>query len=152
MASAAIESGYAPAGDLQLYYEIRGSGDPLIVLHGAIGSMEMFGDNLARIAERRRVISVDLQGHGRTGDIDRPLRYEAMADDIAGLLDHLDLGQADVLGYSLGGGVAMATGVRHRARVRRLGWCWPRSRCGAATTSPRSSPASTRWGRPRRPP
>jgi pimeloyl-ACP methyl ester carboxylesterase len=120
MASAAIESGYAPAGDLQLYYEIRGSGDPLIVLHGAIGSMEMFGDNLARIAERRRVISVDLQGHGRTGDIDRPLRYEAMADDIAGLLDHLDLGQADVLGYSLGGGVAMATGVRHRARVRRL--------------------------------
>jgi pimeloyl-ACP methyl ester carboxylesterase len=120
MVSAAIESGHAPVGGLQLYYEIRGSGEPLMALHGGIGSMEMFGPNLERLAADRRLISVDLQGHGRTGDIDRPLTYEAMADDIAGLLDHLDLGQADVLGYSLGGGVAMATAVRHRPRVRRL--------------------------------
>jgi pimeloyl-ACP methyl ester carboxylesterase len=116
----AIESGHAPVGGLQLYYEIRGSGEPLVVLHGAIGSMLMFGPNLERFAAGRRVISVDLQGHGYTGDVDRPLTYEAMADDVAALLDHLDIRQADVLGYSLGGGVALHTGARHRDRVRRL--------------------------------
>lgn len=113
-------TGYAPVNGLQLYYESRGSGAPLIVLHGGIGSMEMFGDNLDALAAHRRVISVDLQGHGRTADVDRPLAYETMADDIAGLIDHLGLPSADVLGYSLGAGVALHTAVRHRAKVRKL--------------------------------
>lgn len=113
-------TGYAPINGLQLYYEIRGEGDPLIALHGALGSMEMFGANLDALAQQRRVISVDLQAHAHTGDIDRPLSVELMADDIAGLVDHLALGRADVLGYSLGGAVALQTAIRHPSHVRRL--------------------------------
>src|SRR6058998_751802 len=106
MANTAPRTGYAPVNGLDLYYEIHGTGDPLIVLHGGIGSIEMFGDNIARFAAHRRVIGVDLQGHGRTADIDRPMTYEAMGDDIAALIEHLGLPNADVLGYSLGGGTA----------------------------------------------
>jgi pimeloyl-ACP methyl ester carboxylesterase len=120
MTTPSIQSGFAPVNGLQLYYEIRGSGDPLIVLHGAFGSMEMFGPNLDVLAAHRRVISVDLQAHAHTGDIDRPMTQEAMGDDVAALIDHLGLGRADVLGYSLGGGVALQTAARHPGRVRKL--------------------------------
>jgi len=113
-------TGYAPVNGLQLYYEIRGTGEPLIVLHGALGSVEMFGPNLDALATHRQVIAVDLQAHGRTADIDRPLSFEAMGDDIAALIDHLKLGKADVMGYSLGSGVALQTAIRHPDRVRRL--------------------------------
>lgn len=116
----AIKSGYAPVNGLQLYYEIHGSGDPLIVLHGAIGSVEMFGPTIDALAAHRQVIAVDLQAHGRTADIDRPMTREAMGDDIAALIAHLSLGQADVMGYSLGGGVAFQAALRHPERVRRL--------------------------------
>jgi pimeloyl-ACP methyl ester carboxylesterase len=111
---------YAPVNGLSLYYEIRGTGEPLIVLHGALGSVEMFGPNLDALAAHRQVIAVDLQAHGRTADIDRPLSCEAMGDDIAALIEHLKLGKADVMGYSLGGGVALQTAIRHPDRVRRL--------------------------------
>ena len=114
------KTGYAPVNGLKLYYEIRGSGEPLVVLHGGIGSMEMFGPNLDALAQNRSVISVDLQAHGRTADIDRPLSYEAMGDDVAALIDHLQLARADVLGYSLGGATAIQTAIRHRDRVRKL--------------------------------
>jgi pimeloyl-ACP methyl ester carboxylesterase len=120
MTTAHVTSGHAPVNGLSLYYEIRGSGDPLIVLHGGIGSMEMFGPNLDALARHRRVISVDLQAHGRTGDIDRPMTYDHMGDDVAALIDHLKLGKADVLGYSLGAGVALHTAFRHRDHVRKL--------------------------------
>jgi len=116
----AAKTGHAPVNGLQLYYEIRGSGDPLVVLHGGIGSMEMFGPNLDAFAAHRQLISVDLQAHGRTGDVDRPFSYERMGDDIGALIDHLRLGKADVLGYSLGAGVALQTALRHRDRVRKL--------------------------------
>jgi pimeloyl-ACP methyl ester carboxylesterase len=114
------KSGYAPVNGLSLYHEIHGSGDPLIVLHGAIGSVEMWGGTIEGLARTRQVIAVDLQAHGRTADIDRPLTCEAMADDIGALITHLGLAKADVMGYSLGGKVAIQTALRHRDRVRRL--------------------------------
>ena len=114
------ESGFASVNGLELYYEIHGSGAPLVLLHGGVSATEAFGPNLARLAEGRQVIAVHLQGHGRTRDIDRPLRYESMADDIAALITHLGLEQADILGYSLGGGVALQTAIRHPHLVRRL--------------------------------
>jgi pimeloyl-ACP methyl ester carboxylesterase len=95
---------YAAVNGLDLYYEIHGDGEPLILLHGGVGAIEMFGEVLPLLAEGRRVIAVDLQAHGRTADIDRPMTFEAMADDVAALIEHLGLGEADVLGYSLGGG------------------------------------------------
>ncbi len=112
--------GYAPVNGLRLYYEIHGTGEPLILLHGGVGGIHMFGGNVAALAASRRVIAVELQGHGRTVDIDRPLRYEAMADDVAGLAQHLGLERTDVLGYSLGAGVALQMAFRHPQAVRRL--------------------------------
>jgi pimeloyl-ACP methyl ester carboxylesterase len=113
-------TGYAPVNGLQLYYEIHGTGEPLIVLHGALGSVEMFGANIEALAAHRQVIAIDLQAHGRTADIARPRSFEAMGDDVAALIDHLKLGKADVMGYSLGAGVALQTAIRHPDRVRRL--------------------------------
>jgi pimeloyl-ACP methyl ester carboxylesterase len=114
------KTGYAPVNGLELYYEIHGSGEPLILLHGGVVGILMFGANVASLAHRRQVIAVELQGHGRTNDIDRSFSYEAMADDVAGLMAHLGLSQADVLGLSLGGGVALQTAFRHPELVRRL--------------------------------
>ena len=113
-------SGYAPVNGLQLYYEIHGAGRPLIVLHGGLGSTELFVPNLAQLASERQVIAVDLQAHGRTADIDRPLSFEALADDVAALVEHLGLTAIDVLGYSFGGATALQMAMRHPARVRRL--------------------------------
>jgi pimeloyl-ACP methyl ester carboxylesterase len=115
-----VKTGYAPVNGLKLYYEIYGSGQPLILLHGGVGAIEMFGDVLTLLSRSRQVIGVDLQAHGRTADIQRPLSYEAMADDIAGLMHHLGIAQADVMGYSLGGGVALRTAIQHPALVRKL--------------------------------
>jgi pimeloyl-ACP methyl ester carboxylesterase len=111
---------YADVNGLSLHYEEHGAGEPLILLHGGIGAGEMFGAILPALAAGRRVVTVDLQGHGGTADIDRPLRPELMADDIAALLDHLGLERVDVMGYSLGGLVALRTAIQHPARVRRL--------------------------------
>ena len=111
---------YADVNSIRLYYEIHGAGRPLVLLHGGLGSGEMFGPVLQLLAERHRVIAVDLQGHGRTADIDRPIDLRLMADDIAALIDHLGLEKPDVVGYSLGGGVALQTAVRHPSKVGRL--------------------------------
>jgi pimeloyl-ACP methyl ester carboxylesterase len=111
---------YAAVNGIRLHYEDRGTGRPLILLHGGLGAIEMFGPNLPALAAGRRVIAVDLQGHGRTADIDRPINPELMADDIAALIRHLGLERADVMGYSLGGWVALQTAVRHPALVQRL--------------------------------
>lgn len=117
---APARSGYAQVNGLSLYYEIRGSGAPLVLLHGGLGAIEMMSATLSALAGKRQVISVDLQGHGRTADIDRPMTYEHMADDIAGLLAHLGIERADIMGYSLGGGVALQTAFRHPQVVRKL--------------------------------
>ncbi len=112
---------YADVNGLHLYYEIHGSGRPTVVLHGGLGSGEMFGPVIPVLtAAGRQVIAPDLQGHGRTADIDRPLSLEAMADDVAALIRHLGHEQVDVVGYSLGGGVALQAALRHPELVRRL--------------------------------
>ena len=111
---------YAAVNGLDMYYETHGTGSPLVLLHGGLGSGEMFGSVVPALAERHQVILPDLQGHGRTADIDRPLDARLMADDIAALIDHLGLDSPDVVGWSLGGGVALHTAVKYPAKVRRL--------------------------------
>jgi len=111
---------YADVNGINVYYETYGTGSPLILLHGGLGSGEMFGPILPTLTARHQVIAVDLQGHGRTADIDRPLDVRLMADDVAALIDHLGLRQPDVVGYSLGGGVAFQVGFRHPEKVGRL--------------------------------
>jgi pimeloyl-ACP methyl ester carboxylesterase len=111
---------YAKVNGLSLYYEEHGSGEPLVLLHGGISAGEMFGAILPALAAERRVITVDLQGHGGTADVDRPLLPETMADDIAALIRHLGVERADVMGYSLGGTVALRTAIQHPQVVRRL--------------------------------
>jgi len=113
---------YADVNGINLYYETHGTSGlrPLILLHGGLGSGEMFGPILPTLTADHQVIAVDLQGHGRTADIDRPLDTRLMADDIAALIEHLGLEKPDVMGYSLGGGVAFQTAVRRPEVVRRL--------------------------------
>jgi pimeloyl-ACP methyl ester carboxylesterase len=111
---------YAEVNGINLYYETHGAGRPLVLLHGGLGSGEMFGPVLPLLAERHRVVTVDLQGHGRTADIDRPIDVRLMAGDIAALIEHLELASPDVVGYSLGGGVALQTAAHYPAKVRRL--------------------------------
>jgi pimeloyl-ACP methyl ester carboxylesterase len=112
---------YADVNGLSLYYEEHGSGGvPLILIHGGFGAAELYGPIVPALAEQRRVIAVDLQGHGHTADIDRPLRPEDMADDIAALIAHVGVEEADLMGYSLGGLVALRTAIQHPGRVRRL--------------------------------
>ena len=111
---------YADVNGIDLYYETHGTGRPLILLHGGLGSGEMFGPILPALTANHQVIAPDLQGHGRTADVDRPLSIETMADDIAALIKHLGLEKPDVMGYSLGGGVAMLTAIRHPEVVGRL--------------------------------
>src|SRR5262245_2789833 len=111
---------YADVNGLSLYYEEHGSGEPLVLLHGGFGAAELLAPIIPALAAGRRVVAVDLQGHGHTADIDRPLRPEHMADDIAALIAHLGLERADVMGYSPGGMVALRNAIQHAERVRRL--------------------------------
>src|SRR5690349_12293032 len=111
---------YAQVNGINLYYEIHGKGDPLILMHGGLGAIEMFGGVLTALSAGRQVIAVDLQGHGRTADVDRPLAIETMADDVAALIQHLGFAQADVMGYSMGGDTALQVAFRHPERVRKL--------------------------------
>ncbi len=111
---------YAEVNGLNMYYEVHGAGRPLVVLHGAYMTIGTMGEVVPRLAETRQVIGVELQGHGHTADIDRPITYEAMADDTAALLRHLGIEQADVFGYSMGGGVALQLAIRHPGLVRKL--------------------------------
>ena len=118
--SSSLKTGYAPVNGLKLYYELHGTGEPLILLHGGLGSIEMLGELLPALARTRKVIAADLQGHGRTGDIDRPITYEALGDDVATLMKSLGIEKADVMGYSLGAGTGLQMTIRHPAAVRKL--------------------------------
>jgi pimeloyl-ACP methyl ester carboxylesterase len=103
-----MTSGYAPVNGLDMYYEVHGAGSPLVLLHGAMGTIDScFSTLLPRLAETRRVIAVELQGHGHTADVDRPLSYPQLADDTVALMGALDVDVADIVGYSLGGAVAL---------------------------------------------
>jgi pimeloyl-ACP methyl ester carboxylesterase len=110
---------YADVNGLHMYYETHGTGRPLILLHGGLMTGDSFGELLPMLAAGHQVITPDLQGHGRTADIDRPLDVRLMADDIAALIRHLGLEKPDVMGYSLGGGVAMFVASKYPELIRR---------------------------------
>lgn len=114
------EGKYADADGLKFYYEEHGSGPPLVLLHGGATAVDVFQPSLALLSAHRRLIAIHLQGHGHTRDVDRPFRYETMADDVASLLTVLGIEQADLFGYSVGGGVALQMAIRHGDRVNRL--------------------------------
>jgi pimeloyl-ACP methyl ester carboxylesterase len=118
----AAESGYARVNGLEMYYEIHGSGGvPLVLLHGAFSAIgTSFETLLPGLSANRQVVAFDLQGHGRTADIERPMSMEAMADDVAAALGQLGISQADVFGYSMGAGVAMRLAIHHPEVVRKL--------------------------------
>src|SRR6185436_3563731 len=111
---------YADVNGINLYYETHGSGRPMILLHGGLGSGEMFGPILPALTANHQVIAPDLQGHGRTADIDRPLDVRLLADDIAALIRHLELDKPDLVGYSLGGGVALLTALKYPELVGKV--------------------------------
>jgi pimeloyl-ACP methyl ester carboxylesterase len=140
---------YARVHDIDMYYERHGGrkhGQPLLLLHGALSAIgTSFGRLLPGLARQRQVIAVEMQGHGRTADIERPLRYELLADDIAALLVQLGIERADLFGWSLGAGVALQTAIRHPERVGRLvlasvsynsGGLYPELTAGIAQSKP----------------
>ncbi len=131
----ATESGHADVNGLKMYYEVYGKGQPIVLIHGSFMNIPLNWSHIIPLLARdRKVIVAEMQGHGRTRDIARELSYEGMADDVSGLLKHLKVDSADILGYSMGGGVAFQVAVRHPEQVRRLvvlsgtythdGW-WP---------------------------
>jgi pimeloyl-ACP methyl ester carboxylesterase len=110
----------AHVNGIELAYQVLGTGSPLVLLHGGFGSVEMFGTNVDLLAARHRVIGVDLQSHGRSPAANRPMQFEAMADDIAALMKDLKLERAAVMGFSLGGAVALRTAIQYPDLVERL--------------------------------
>jgi pimeloyl-ACP methyl ester carboxylesterase len=120
-AVAAPKGRYVEANGVNMYYEVQGKGRPIVLLHGAFCTIDVCMRQLANeLAKSRQVIAVELQGHGHTADIDRPLSTTDLADDVAALLGKLKIEQADVYGYSLGGGVAVQLAIRHAALVRKV--------------------------------
>jgi pimeloyl-ACP methyl ester carboxylesterase len=113
---------YAQVGDLNMYYEVQGQGQgrPLVLLHGAYMTADTFGPLLPGLAEAHQVIVPEMQGHGRTADVDRPITYEQMADDTAALVRNLEIESADFVGYSMGGAIALQVAIRHPELVRKL--------------------------------
>ncbi|WP_454880587.1 alpha/beta fold hydrolase [Sphingobacterium detergens] len=128
------EAGYVDVNGLKMYYEVYGEGKPLVLLHGSYMTIPLNWSHAIPMFKGRKVIVAEMQGHGRTRDIARKISYEGMADDVSGLLKHLQIDSADILGYSMGGGVAFQMAIRHPEQVRRLivlsgsyahdGW-WP---------------------------
>jgi pimeloyl-ACP methyl ester carboxylesterase len=115
------KKGYANVNGLKMYYEVYGSGKPLVLLHGAFMTINSaYGMLIPELSKHRQVIAVELQGHGRTADIDRPFSFENMADDVAALLKQLKSDSTDIFGYSMGGGVAWQLAIRHPQLVRKL--------------------------------
>lgn len=136
------KTGYAPVNGLKMYYEVHGEGVPLVLLHGSFMTIPMNWQQMIPLFKNRKIIVAEMQGHGRTADIPRELSYENMADDVSELLKYLNIDSVDVLGYSMGGGVAFQLGIRHPAQVKKLvivsgaykhdGW-WPETEKTFAT-------------------
>ncbi|ATL49887.1 alpha/beta hydrolase [Chitinophaga caeni] len=133
--AAPVDKGYAEVNGLKMYYEVYGKGQPIVLLHGSFMTIPLnWSKVIPQLAANRQVIVAEMQGHGRTKDIDREFSYENMADDVSGLLKHLKVDSADVLGYSMGAGIAFQFAIRHPEQLRRLivlsgtyshdGW-WP---------------------------
>jgi len=144
----ANDTQHANVNGVEFGYRVVGSGKPLILLHGGFGTVEMFDPNVDLLAAGRQVIGVDLQSHGRTRAVDRPMRFETMADDVAALIRHLGIEKAPIMGFSLGGGVALRTGIQHPDVVERLvlvstvftrqGW-YPEMRAGMDAMGPETA-------------
>jgi pimeloyl-ACP methyl ester carboxylesterase len=114
-------TGYAPVNGLEMYYEIHGSGEPVVLLHGAFMTItNNWTGWIEELSKTRQVIAIEMQGHGRTADIDRDISSANLADDVAALLDYLKIPRADLIGYSMGGGVAMQCAIRHPDKVRKV--------------------------------
>ncbi len=120
LADSTTQNGYAEVNGMRMYYEISGEGEPIVVLHGAYMNIQSMGDIIPMLAETRRVYAVELQGHGRTEDIDRSITYPALAEDVALFMDALNLPEADVFGYSMGAAVGFQLAVRHPGKVDQL--------------------------------
>lgn len=114
-------TGYAPVNGLKMYYEVHGSGDPVVLLHGSFMTIPYnWTEWIGELSKTRKVIAIEMQGHGRTADIDREFSCEHLADDVAALLDYLKIPSADLIGYSMGGSVAMQCAIRHPEKVRKV--------------------------------
>src|SRR5262245_21139340 len=114
-------TGYAPVNGVKMYYEVHGSGEPVVLLHGAFMTItNNWTDWIGELSKTRKVIAVEMQGHGRTADIDRDITNENLADDVAALLEQLKIPRADLIGYSMGGAVAMQCAIRHPDKVRKV--------------------------------
>ncbi len=114
-------TGYVPVNGLRMYYEIHGKGEPVVLLHGSYMTIPSnWQEMIAALSKTRQVIAVEMQGHGRTAAINRDFSYGNLADDVAAMLDYLKIGKADLIGYSMGGGVAMEVAIRHPQNVRRV--------------------------------
>ena len=135
-------TGYAPVNGLKMYYEVHGSGEPVVLLHGAFMTItNNWNGWIKELAKTRKVIAIEMQGHGRTADIARDMTSDHLADDVSALLDYLKIPRADVLGYSMGGAVAMQGSKRCRAASdQQRHWRRSRSRMG-----PRAVAGSTGW-------
>lgn len=120
MAQSAPTTGTVPVNGMNMYFEESGEGDPLIVLHGAYMTIPDMGAIIPKLAESNRVIAVEFQGHGRTNDIDRPITYQNLADDVAAFMDAKGIGKADVFGYSMGAAAGLQLAIRHPEKVDRL--------------------------------
>jgi pimeloyl-ACP methyl ester carboxylesterase len=141
-------AGLARVNGVELAYQVIGEGEPLILLHGGFGSVEMFGPNVELLAAGRQVVGVDLQSHGRSPGIDRPMRFETMAEDIAALIRSLGFERAAIMGFSLGGAVGLRTAIQHPDVVERLvlvstvfkrrGW-YPEMRAGMDAMGPEAA-------------
>ncbi|MDB5529496.1 MAG: alpha/beta hydrolase fold protein [Devosia sp.] len=120
LAVTAAHAETVPVNGMNIYYEISGEGDPLVVLPGAYMTIPDMGAIIPMLAKTHKVIAMEFQGHGRTEDIDRPITYENLADDVAGLMDALDIPKADIFGYSMGAGAAIQLTIRHPEKVDQL--------------------------------
>ena len=139
-----VSSGYAAVNGIKMYYELYGEGEPLVLIHGGLTTIGEMQGWVEPLAKRRRVIAVEMQGHGRTADMERPMSLPTMGDDIAALLHHLNIPIADLVGHSFGGASALRAAIQHRDKVRRLvvisspsvrsGW-YPETRRGMSQVS-----------------
>lgn len=113
-------TGYAPVNGINMYYEVHGSGEPVVLLHGAFMTItNNWTGWISELSKTRKVIAIEMQGHGRTADVPREITYANLADDVAALLDYLKIPKADLMGYSMGGAVAMECAIRHPDKVRK---------------------------------
>lgn len=119
-AHADAESGHVAVNGMQMYYEVSGKGDPIVVLHGAYMTIPSMGAIIPKLAETHTVYALEFQGHGRTNDIDRPITYENLGDDVAAFMDAVKLEKADVFGYSMGANAGLQLAIRHPEKVGKI--------------------------------